>query len=343
VGAPIVFSGSASSGTSGNPLTFQWDFGDGNTATGVAPVHSYAAAGQYSVTLIVDDGYEPSLPATATAIVTLPPTITTIAASPLTIEETEVSQLQVAANDPDDGPNPITFTWTVLGGQGSVDDPTSPTPVYSPPVISGSTVVAVSVKVSDGVASVTDTVNITVQDTVEPAPISDLTVSSADFNSATLSWIASGDDGTSGTASGYDLRYSTKPIDATNFDSATTVASLPAPGPAGTMESVTVPGLSPGQEYYFALKVLDNVGNASLISNVASTTTASVDIAFLDDFESGDGNWTIAGTLGPSGVPLWHLSTHRAASPATGFYYGIDGVFNYAYGSNSGTITSIFF
>jgi len=37
------------------PYTYEWDFGDDETATGNNPVHSYEAAGNYTVTLTVTD------------------------------------------------------------------------------------------------------------------------------------------------------------------------------------------------------------------------------------------------------------------------------------------------
>lgn len=43
------------SGNSGN-VTYSWEFGDGNTATGTNASHSYAAANSYLVWLIADDG-----------------------------------------------------------------------------------------------------------------------------------------------------------------------------------------------------------------------------------------------------------------------------------------------
>ena len=50
------FDGSASSADSGRFITtYAWDFGDGQTATGVTPTHSYAANGTYVVTLTVTD------------------------------------------------------------------------------------------------------------------------------------------------------------------------------------------------------------------------------------------------------------------------------------------------
>ncbi len=57
VGAPISFNGSASSDADGDPLTFDWNFGDGTAhGSGVAPSHTYATGGNFTVTLTVTDG-----------------------------------------------------------------------------------------------------------------------------------------------------------------------------------------------------------------------------------------------------------------------------------------------
>jgi hypothetical protein len=58
----------------------------------------------------------------------------------------------------------------------------------------------------------------------------------------TLRWTATGDDGTTGTARRYEVRYSTSPIDATNFPSATLATGAPAPSPAGSPEQMRSPG-----------------------------------------------------------------------------------------------------
>jgi PKD repeat protein len=68
--SPVVFDGSGSYDPDGTIVGYAWDFGDGNTGSGVAPTHTYAAGGTYVVTLYVtdNDGYE-SICATVADIV----------------------------------------------------------------------------------------------------------------------------------------------------------------------------------------------------------------------------------------------------------------------------------
>ncbi len=56
VGMVIDFDGSQSGDVNGDELTYAWNFGDGNVATGVQVSHSYAEEGTYTVSLTVNDG-----------------------------------------------------------------------------------------------------------------------------------------------------------------------------------------------------------------------------------------------------------------------------------------------
>ncbi len=115
----------------------------------------------------------------------------------------------------------------------------------------------------------------TPNDQTAPAGVSDLVASGGDAFSANLTWTATGDDGSAGTASSYDIRYSTGSIDASNWDSASVMPNMISPQAGGNTEQFTVSGLRPGTAYYFAMKVRDEAGNVSPISTLASYTTAA--------------------------------------------------------------------
>ena len=108
-------------------------------------------------------------------------------------------------------------------------------------------------------------VNLSEGDTTAPAAVTDLAVSSDGVMSLTLSWTATGDDGTAGGAArAYDVRYSTSPIiDDVTWGAAKSAVVEPRPASPGTAESFRVPRLAPETSYYFAMKVRDDVGNES--------------------------------------------------------------------------------
>ncbi|MFG0261812.1 MAG: PKD domain-containing protein [Novipirellula sp. JB048] len=56
VGETTRFDASGSSDPDGDYLSYVWDFGDGNTDTGITTTHRYSAAGNYTCTLTVYDG-----------------------------------------------------------------------------------------------------------------------------------------------------------------------------------------------------------------------------------------------------------------------------------------------
>ena len=68
---PVNFNGSGSSDPDGDALTYAWDFGDGNTGSGVTTSHTYATTGTFTVSLTVTDNGSPALSNTATTTATI--------------------------------------------------------------------------------------------------------------------------------------------------------------------------------------------------------------------------------------------------------------------------------
>ncbi len=150
----------------------------------------------------------------------------------------------------------------------------------------------------------------TSSETTPPSAINSLAATTATANSVTLTWLSVGDDGTFGTASQYDVRYSTDSITAANFNAATQATGEPTPKPAGQNESFTVTGLNQGTKYFFAVKVADEIPNWSGISNVVSRSTVDQtppapiqDLSAETGIESGEINltWTAPGDDGTLG------------------------------------------
>jgi hypothetical protein len=141
-------------------------------------------------------------------------------------------------------------------------------------------------------------------DDVAPATVLDLDVTAATDTSITLAWTAVGNDGLSGTAASYDLRYSTSAMNESNFTSAL-VAAVGAPQPTGSPETADIHGLASSTHYYFALRVRDPAGNASALSNVADTTTSGA-------------SGPLAGITGPA----LRVAPHPARGQVNFYYRG---------------------
>src|SRR5262249_20863466 len=99
-------------------------------------------------------------------------------------------------------------------------------------------------------------------DTTAPSDIGDL---STDVSSSSIiySWTAPGDDGSSGQAAQYEMRYSTSPINSSNFHSATVVPNLPVPHCANATQAYQLSGLSSCTWYYLGITTGDEKANVS--------------------------------------------------------------------------------
>jgi hypothetical protein len=110
-------------------------------------------------------------------------------------------------------------------------------------------------------------------DTTPPAAVTDLAASDPNIHSVQLTWTAPGDDGHSGRAARYDVRYSASPITEANWEKAIEAGDELYQKPAGKPMLYQANQLKTGATYYFALKTTDSSGNISGLSNVVSATT----------------------------------------------------------------------
>ncbi|RLB53588.1 MAG: hypothetical protein DRI34_13205 [Deltaproteobacteria bacterium] len=105
-------------------------------------------------------------------------------------------------------------------------------------------------------------------DNYPPASIDDL-AAELQGSDVMLTWTAVGDDVRAGQAESYDLRWDTVELNEGNFGDANQVDTN-RPRPAGQAENMPVRGLPAGGTYWFAIKVADDEGNTSPLSNVVS-------------------------------------------------------------------------
>ena len=136
------------------------------------------------------------------------------------------------------------------------------------------------------ISNVASKATLAAPDLIRPAPVA-LSVSSVSDTTATLSWSAVGDDSLTGTATSYDIRYSTSPITTATWSTAAQVTGEPTPLAPGTLQTYTVHGLGRQRQYYFAIQVADDAGNLSALSSpVSATTTDTMAPAAIRDLSA---------------------------------------------------------
>lgn len=108
-----------------------------------------------------------------------------------------------------------------------------------------------------------------------PTAVTTLTIGGEDGTSVELEWHVG--TANADVAAEYDVRYSTSPIDASNFAQATEAQLTPIyygdVSPVGTERAYIVAGLNSNTTHYFAIKSKHENSSYSDISNVVSVTT----------------------------------------------------------------------
>ncbi len=171
---PVAFDGSASSDPDGDPLSYQWDFGDGGSGDGSSPSHTYSSLGAYVVTLVVSDGERRSRPATTTVtILNLPPATTlTSPAEGAAFTAPATVGLAAEADDPDGRVERVEF---FAGGIRVGEAPSPPFAVSWGPVPAGSYLLTAIATDDSGASVASSPVSILVNappavELTEPAP-----------------------------------------------------------------------------------------------------------------------------------------------------------------------------
>jgi len=164
----------------------------------------------------------------------------------------------------------------------------------------------------------------TAPDTTPPAAVTDLAIAAVTDTSMTLTWHAPGDDGMTGKAYAYNIRYATGPITAGTWNQAKHVTDPPEPQVAGAVETFVVERLYPSTVYHFGLKAEDESHNWSGLSNAPSdTTSGGMLVVDPDTLEFGSEQTELSFTIRNrgTGALAWSVTADSAwlsASPTSG-------------------------
>jgi len=152
----IEFNGSGSSDPDNDTLTFAWDFGNGATGSGMMPSYTYPTAGNFQVSLVVNDGLDDSEPAVTSATISEPvENLMPVAnpGGPYSGEPGIAVQFDGTGSSDANG-DTLTYAWDF--GDGAMGDGAKPEHVYA-----GEATYIVTLTVNDGqIDSLPATVNV---------------------------------------------------------------------------------------------------------------------------------------------------------------------------------------
>ena len=266
VGVPVTFDGTGSKDPDGSIATYSWDFGDGATGSGATPIHTYAAANMYNVTLTVTDDSGASDAAGSTVEVTAAPVNQTPVADangpysgtvgvPVTFDGT-------GSNDPDG--SIVAYSWDF--GDGMTGSGATPTHSYT---ADGNYVVTLTVT-DDAGDSGTDTSTVSIGAVGNEPPISDPSGPYSGTVGVAVAFDGTGSTDPDGTITSYEWDFG----DGSTGGTATPTHTYAADG-----------------NYTVTLTVTDDAGASG-----AATTTASIGVGNRPPVS--DPNGPYSGTIG---------------------------------------------
>jgi PKD repeat protein len=296
-GEVIDFDASGSRDPDGYIVSYSWDFGDGNTATGVTVSHSYVDNGEYNVVLRVVDDYGAADRKTASILVKNRPPVAVLDTSSTIVYKEEIVTFNASRSYDPDG-TIVSYTWDF--GDGNTT--TGVTLSHSYPA-TGTYTVTLTVTDNDGA---TDTVSVT-KTVMNRPPVANFTESAhtaytdemITFN-ATESYDPDGtivsylwDFGDGNTATGVTVSHA-------YADNGSYVVNLTVTDNEGATDSVnatkTINNRAPVASFIESVEVVDTGETVSFDASASDDPDGTI-VDYLWDF--GDG------TTG-SGVSIQH-------------------------------------
>jgi mannan endo-1,4-beta-mannosidase len=112
-------------------------------------------------------------------------------------------------------------------------------------------------------------------DVAAPAALTNLSVLAHNEYTATLGFTASGDNGWTGYASNYEVRYWTNVVTTSNWNSVSIYTNNFRPKKAGQKEVLKLIGLLPATAYWIGVRPVDEKGNMGGVATVNFSTSAT--------------------------------------------------------------------
>jgi glucose/arabinose dehydrogenase len=275
--SPLVvqFSGSTSTDGLGRALSYQWNFGDGQTSNLPDPQHSYVSSivqtfnAQLTVTNTASQSASEVVPVTVGSLPPVP-VITAPAANDPGVEPGDTITYQGFATDPDEGTlPPSALSWTILlhhnthvhrsagatGTSGSVIAQEHGIGTYAYEIILTATD-------SSGLKTSTSVIVPILPDTIPPSAPTNLTATALGASGASLAWTAATDNGA----------VDNYPVERCAGVGCSSFAQV-GTSPETTFVDV---GLNPSTSYTYRVRAADTNGNLGPYSNTATITTGSV-------------------------------------------------------------------
>lgn len=125
-------------------------------------------------------------------------------------------------------------------------------------------------------------------DRTRPAPVAGLRQWAAGRTWLTVAWAVAGDDSVYGTATGYEVRWSTAPIDEGNWAAAALHEGQVTPASKPGLLQITITGLADSTDHWVGVRAVDDAGLRSGLGTPLACLTDSMRIWYVNVEGTGD-------------------------------------------------------